>query len=163
MRCPFCQHHDLKVTDTRESGEGRSIRRRRECLACHRRFTTFETIELSSLQVQKRKGRYEQFSFEKLLIGIQKACRHTHISDEEACAIATAIQGELLQTDATSIPSREIGDLVMEKLKEKDEIAYIRFACEYRRFKDINELIDEIEHIAPKGGSCDPSGASLTH
>lgn len=148
MRCPFCQHHDLKVTDTRESGEGRSIRRRRECLACKRRFTTFETIEFSAVQVQKRDGHYEEFSFEKLLDGLQKACRHTKISQEEVHEIAMQIQGRLLKEESSSIPSQQIGDSVMQHLKQRDEIAYIRFACEYRRFKDINELIDEIEHIS---------------
>lgn len=150
MKCPFCQRNDSKVTDTRETSEGRSIRRRRECLECHRRFTTFETIELSSLQVKKRDGRFEEFQFEKLAFGIEKACRHTRISHEIVMEIASDIQSQLMQQSMTCVSSSQIGDLVMQALRQRDEVAYIRFACEYRRFKDINELIDAIELVAPQ-------------
>jgi transcriptional repressor NrdR len=149
MKCPFCQHLELKVTDSRDAPEGNAIRRRRECLNCLRRFTTFETIELT-LQVHKRDGRYEDFQQQKLINGLDAACRHTTISHEQVLAITSKITGELLQRQVRAISTTELGDMVMKELQMLDSIAYIRFACVYRRFKNIDELMDEIHTIEPK-------------
>jgi transcriptional repressor NrdR len=149
MKCPFCQHLELKVTDSRDAPEGNAIRRRRECLNCLRRFTTFETIELT-LQVHKRDGRYEDFQQQKLINGLDAACRHTTISHEQVLALTSKITGDLLQRQVRAINTTELGDMVMKELQELDSIAYIRFACVYRRFKNIDELMDAIRTIEPK-------------
>lgn len=149
MKCPYCHHEELKVTDSRYASEMNAIRRRRECLECQRRFTTFETIELI-LQVKKRDGRYEEFQQQKLIKGIDAACRHTTISREQAIAIASQITGDVMQRQAREISTTELGELVMRHLQVLDPIAYIRFACVYRRFKNIDELIDAIKSIKPK-------------
>lgn len=149
MKCPFCHSHEYKVTDTREASDVNAIRRRRECLNCLRRFTTFETIELT-LQVHKRDGRYEEFQQQKLINGIDAACRHTTISRDQVIAIASEITAELLQGQAGDITTTELGDMVIKYLQKRDPIAYIRFACVYRRFKNIDELVDAIKLIQPK-------------
>jgi transcriptional repressor NrdR len=149
MKCPFCHSHEYKVTDTREASDVNAIRRRRECLNCLRRFTTFETIELT-LQVHKRDGRYEEFQQQKLINGIDAACRHTTISRDQVIAIASEITAELLQGQAGDITTTELGDMVIKYLQKRDPIAYIRFACVYRRFKNIDELVDAIQLIQPK-------------
>lgn len=120
-----------------------TIRRRRECLKCQRRFTTFESVELT-IQILKRDGRYEEFSQQKLIKGLDAACRHTTISHEQVLEIASKITHELMQRQIREITTRQIGELVMEKLQGLDPIAYIRFACVYRRFTDIGELMDAI-------------------
>ncbi len=149
MQCPYCHHAELKVTDSRDAAEVNAIRRRRECLNCLRRFTTFETIELT-LQVHKRDGRYEEFQQQKLINGLEAACRHTTISHDQVIAIASKITGELLQLQAREVSTTELGDMVMKHLQMLDPIAYIRFACVYRRFKNIEELMDAIQSIQPK-------------
>lgn len=149
MRCPFCQHQELKVTDSRDASEVNAIRRRRECLNCLRRFTTFETMELS-LQVHKRDGRYEEFQQQKLINGLDAACRHTTISHDQVIAIAAQITSELMQAQVREISTTELGDMVMKQLQGLDPIAYIRFACVYHRFKKIDELTDAIQAIQPK-------------
>src|SRR5262245_28590675 len=126
MRCPFCAHEDLKVTDSRNALEANAIRRRRECLKCARRFTTFETVELT-MQVLKRDGRYEDFQEQKLINGLEAACRHTRISHEQARALASRVTSELLQQQVREISTKEIGEIVMKYLKGMDTIAYIRF------------------------------------
>lgn len=149
MQCPFCSHPESKVTDSRNAFDQNSIRRRRECLKCLRRFTTFETIDLT-LQVLKRDGRYEDFSQEKLIKGLDAACRHTRISHDQVRALAYKLTSDLMERQVREISTREIGEIVMEHLKNMDTIAYIRFACVYRRFKDVNELKSAIEHIVPE-------------
>lgn len=149
MKCPYCKHEDLKVNDSRNATEMNAIRRRRECLGCQKRFTTFETVELT-VEVKKRDGRYEDFQQHKLIKGLEAACRHTTVSHEQVIVIATQISGELLQSQVKEISTTEIGDLVMTKLQHLDPIAYIRFACEYRRFKDVTELMDVIQSIETK-------------
>jgi len=151
MKCPFCYHEELKVTDSRNATEVNAIRRRRECLNCLRRFTTFETVELT-MQVHKRDGRYEDFQQQKLIDGLASACRHTTISRERVTAIAAEITAELSQRQIREIETKELGELVMKHLQASDPIAYIRFACVYRRFKDIDELMDAIKSIEPKDG-----------
>lgn len=149
MKCPFCGHPELKVTDSRNATEANAIRRRRECLACGRRFTTFETLELT-IQVLKRDGHYEDFQEEKLINGMLAACRHTSISNEQVRAIAVKVTSELLEKQIHEVSTKEIGEIVMKYLKTMDVIAYIRFACVYRRFKDIHELMEAISSIHPK-------------
>lgn len=149
MKCPFCHHPDQKVTDSREATDVNAIRRRRECLNCLRRFTTFETIELT-LQVLKRDGHYEDFQQQKLVNGLDAACRHTTLSHDQVIAIASEITGELMQQQMRQISTTELGEMVMSRLQPLDPIAYIRFACVYRRFKDIEELMEAIRFIEPK-------------
>jgi len=151
MKCPFCNHEELKVTDSREAIEMNAVRRRRECLQCLRRFTTFETIELV-MQVHKRDGRYEDFEQQKLRKGLEAACRHTSISHDQVNALASQITMELLQKQVQEITTTELGEIVMKHLQALDPIAYIRFACVYRRFKNVNELMEAIQSIQPKDG-----------
>lgn len=149
MKCPFCEHEEFKVTDSRNALDANAIRRRRECLGCSRRFTTFETVELT-IQVQKRDELYEDFLEEKLLSGIEAACRHTRISYAQVRALASKITTQLVERQVREITTNEIGGIVMENLKAMDTIAYVRFACVYRRFTDIKELMEAIQSINPK-------------
>lgn len=149
MKCPYCHYEELKVTDSRESLELNAIRRRRECLGCLRRFTTFETFELM-VQVLKRDGRYEDFQQQKLIKGLEAACRHTTISHEQVIAIASQITSDIMHRQLREVSTTELGSLVMKQLQALDPIAYIRFACVYRRFKNIDELMDAIQSIKPK-------------
>lgn len=146
MKCPYCGFIDSKVTDSRSAGETNAIRRRRECLKCCKRFTTFETVELS-IQVQKRDGRYEDFQQTKLFNGIEAACRHTKISRDQVLQLTNQIIAELMERQVRGISTKELGEIVMKALQSIDSIAYIRFACVYRRFKEIKELVDAIESI----------------
>lgn len=149
MECPFCNHEGLKVIDSRDAPEMNAIRRRRECLLCNRRFTTFEIVELT-MQVHKRDGRYEEFQQQKLINGLESACRHTKVSREQVIALASQITGDLMQRQVREISTKELGEIVMKHLQGLDPIAYIRFACVYRRFKDINELMEAIKSIQSK-------------
>jgi transcriptional repressor NrdR len=158
MRCPFCKFDDLKVIDSREAPDGNAIRRRRECLNCLRRFTTFETVELT-LQVHKRDGRYEEFQQQKLINGLDAACRHTSISRDQVLALAAKVTSELLQRQIREVSTTELGEMVMKELQALDSIAYIRFACVYRRFKNIDELVEAIQTIQPK----DSRSAGIEH
>ncbi len=148
MRCPFCHHDESKVTDSRNAAETNAVRRRRECLSCLKRFTTFETVDLT-MQVLKRDGSYEEFSQEKLVRGMDAACLHTRISHEQVRTIAYRITTDLMERNVREISTTELGEIAMGYLQELDPIAYIRFACVYRRFKDVGELIDEIQKASP--------------
>lgn len=152
MKCPFCHHKELKVIDSREALETNAIRRRRECLECLRRFTTFETIELT-MQVLKRDGRFEDFQPQKLIKGLEAACHHTTISYEQVIALASQITDDLMNGNAKQVTTTELGEIVMKRLQTLDPIAYIRFACVYRRFKDVNELMEALEAVKPKDGA----------
>lgn len=149
MKCPFCGHEESKVTDSRNASETNAIRRRRECLQCGKRFTTFETVDIS-LQVRKRDGSFEDFSLQKLIKGLDSASRHTRISHDQVRDLATQIANELVENQAREITTTKLGELVMEKLRKLDTVAYIRFACVYRRFKDVDEIMDAIHTIAPE-------------
>jgi len=148
MRCPFCNNEESKVTDSRNAAETNAVRRRRECLSCLRRFTTFETIDLT-IQVQKRDGRYEDFRQDKLIKGMDAACRHTRISHDQVLALAYRITSDLMEGGVREIKTSELGETVMKHLQALDPIAYIRFACVYRRFTDVGELMDAIVNITP--------------
>lgn len=149
MKCPFCHQLELKVIDSRDAPEMNAVRRRRECMSCQRRFTTFETIELS-MQVHKRDGRFEDFQQQKLINGLLSACRHTTVSNDQVISLANEITGDLMQRQVREISTRELGDIVMRHLQNMDPIAYIRFACVYRRFKNIDELMEAIQSIEAK-------------
>lgn len=149
MRCPFCACEELKVTDSRNVLESNAVRRRRECLRCFRRFTTFETVDLT-IQVKKRDGRYEDFQQDKLIKGLDAACRHTRISHDQLRTLAYKITSDLMERQIREITTSELGGIVIQHLQALDSIAYIRFACVYRRFKDVNELMDAIEDVTPK-------------
>lgn len=146
MHCPFCSHEELKVTDSRNVTESNAVKRRRECLKCLRRFTTFETVDLN-IQVQKRDGRYEDFQQEKLIKGLEAACRHTHISHDQLRALAYRVAYDLMERQVREVRTSELGEIVMKHLQALDTIAYIRFACVYRRFKSVDELMGAIEDV----------------
>jgi transcriptional repressor NrdR len=146
VRCPFCSHEESKVTDSRDAIETNSIRRRRECCQCMKRFTTFETVDLS-LQVKKRDGTFEDFLQEKLIHGMDAACRHTRVSHDEVRGIAYKIKSDLVAKGVREISSQELGGIVIQHLKQIDVVAYIRFACVYKRFKDIRELLHAIQEL----------------
>ena len=147
MRCPYCGHHDLKVVDSRDSEVGEAIRRRRECLGCGQRFTTYERIEAVPFYVIKKDGRREDFDPQKLLSGLRKATEKRDISQERLRGIVEEIEADLRRSGRVEIPSREIGEMLMEKLKELDEVAYIRFASVYREFMDLQQVKREIEQV----------------
>lgn len=146
MRCPFCSHEESKVTDSRDTVENNAIRRRRECCQCMKRFTTFETVDLS-LQVKKRDGTFEDFQQEKLIHGMDAACRHTRVSHDQVRALAYKIKADLMAKGIREISSQELGDIVIRQLKDTDVVAYIRFACVYKRFKDVRELLEAIQEL----------------
>jgi transcriptional repressor NrdR len=147
MRCPFCSHEEFKVTDSRNAQETNAIRRRRECLNCLKRFTTFETVDLT-IQVHKRDGHYEDFQEDKLRRGLESACRHTRISHDQVRSLAYKISSDLMEKGVREVETTELGEIVMDQLKQMDMVAYIRFACVYRRFKDVDEFKDVIETLA---------------
>ena len=147
MRCPFCQSRDSRVLDSREQGNGASIRRRRECLACHRRFTTYERVEGGGLMVVKKDGRREEFSPQKLRQKMRVALTKRAVPEALVDAAIQRIENDLLAVGAPEVPSTAIGDLVLRELRALDEVAYIRFASVYRSFADIDELHREIEGL----------------
>ena len=146
MRCPFCGFEESKVTDSRNLLDLNSIKRRRECLKCNNRFTTFETVDLT-IQVSKRNGTYEDFNQNKLIKGLDAACCHSKISHDQVRALVSRITAELMVSQRREISAEELGELVMEELKKMDMVAYIRFACVYRRFKDVGEIAKVIASI----------------
>ncbi len=149
MRCPYCGFADTKVTDSRDADEG--IRRRRECLSCGQRFTTIERLAAASLLVAKKDGRREEFSRDKLLAGLRRACEKRPLPAGAVEAVADAVEAALRQRGAPEVPSEEIGELVMDHLRELDQIAYIRFASVYRSFTDLEELQRELEQLTEPG------------
>ena len=147
MKCPACGYHESKVTDTRPAEENASIRRRRECLECQKRFTTYEVIETIPLVVLKKDQKRESFDRNKILRGIIKACEKRSVSEEQMKKIARDIEIHLQNQLQPEVPSHKIGELVMDKLKEIDEVAYVRFASVYREFKDINTFMSELKNL----------------
>lgn len=150
MRCPYCGSGDTKVIDTREAGDSDVTRRRRECLKCSKRFTTYERVDEAELIVVKKDKKRERFDRHKLMRGILKACEKRPVKQEKIESIVDEIESDLRKMDSTEIPSRAIGELAMQKLKEVDEVAYVRFASVYRRFKDASQFINEIEGFRKK-------------
>lgn len=150
MKCPYCSYREDKVVDSRSTSEGTAIRRRRECLKCGRRFTTYEYIEEVSLMVIKKDGRREPFDRKKILAGIIKACEKRPVSLEKMEEMVAAIERAVQRYSAREVYSRRIGELVMEKLKALDDVAYVRFASVYRQFKDVGQFMDELKDILQK-------------
>lgn len=144
MRCPNCGFADSKVIDSRPIEEGNSIRRRRECLACQKRFTTFEVLESVQILVIKKDGTKELFDRSKMLTGIMKACQKRPVKGEE---IAAEIEAELQNDLVQEISSRRIGEMIMKKLKQRDDVAYVRFASVYREFKDVDTFLAELKEL----------------
>jgi len=147
VRCPFCGARDTRVIDSRELGGGESIRRRRECVVCGRRFTTYERVEPGGLMVIKRDGRREEFDSRKLRDKLRLALTKRPVSQEEVDRIVATVERELLATGKIEVPSTLIGEIVLRELKQLDEVAYIRFASVYRRFADLEDLRREMEAL----------------
>jgi len=147
LRCPFCFHSDSKVLDSRATEEGASIRRRRECTNCHRRFTTYERLDEIPFMVVKKDGRREPFNRNKILNGLLRACEKRPISLTEIEKVIDEIEKEIRNKMDREIHSAEIGEMVMERLKGLDEVAYVRFASVYRQFKDINSFLSELQEL----------------
>lgn len=147
MKCPFCNHPDSKVIDSRLSNEFDHIRRRRECDQCGRRFTTYERVEDILPMVIKKDGSREAFDHLKLKGGIKKACEKRPVSAEEINSIVMRVEETIQEKEEKEIPSKEIGELVMQELKKIDDVAYVRFASVYRSFRDINEFMEELKGL----------------
>ena len=147
MRCPFCANLEDKVVDSREVSAGQSIRRRRECLGCHRRFTSYENIETVPYRVVKKDGRREKFERDKLLNGLLKACEKRPVATARIQEIVEEVETVLQNTPDREVKTSDVGNLAMERLRNLDQIAYVRFASVYRQFGDISEFIEEIRHL----------------
>jgi transcriptional repressor NrdR len=150
MRCPKCGCQDDKVIDSRASREGATIRRRRQCLSCGCRFTTYEEVERGGLMVLKHDGRHEEFSREKLLSGIKKACQKRPISPKVIEDLAERIFNEVTDKYEREVPSDVVGKLVMDGLRQIDEVAYVRFASVYRRFQEATDFVNEVNKLEAK-------------
>jgi transcriptional repressor NrdR len=155
MKCPFCDNSGTKVLDSRPANENKSIRRRRECEKCARRFTTFEMVEETPLIVIKKDGSREEFSRDKMLRGLIRACEKRPVSMERLEMIVSEVEMQLRNTAHAEVDSRDIGEIVMEQLYPVDEVAYIRFASVYRQFKDINMFLKELTQILGKNEALD--------
>ena len=152
MRCPFCKVDDDKVIDSRASNDGFAIRRRRECLQCSRRFTTYERIEESPLRVIKKDERREPFERRKILLGLIKACEKRPIPIATLEEITERIENKVLERYDSEVPVEYLGELVMEELKQVDQVAYVRFASVYRDFKDVTDFMTELESMSAESG-----------
>ena len=147
MKCPSCGHLEDRVIDSRSAREGQAIRRRRECLKCRRRFTTYEVVETAPLLVIKKDGRREPFSRDKILNGLLRACEKRPIPAEKIHAIVDVIENDLMRQAVEEVSSSVIGERVMEELHRLDEVAYVRFASVYRHFKDLNQFLEELRSL----------------
>lgn len=147
MRCLKCGCHEDKVIDSRSSREGSTIRRRRECLGCGHRFTTYEEIQHEGIMVIKRDGRRESFSREKLLSSVHKACQKLPISPDDIEILAAQITGTVSEKYDTEVPYKDIGEYVMNGLRELDKVAYVRYASIYRRFEEITDFVQELQKL----------------
>lgn len=150
MRCPYCDYNGTKVLDSRPANENKSIRRRRECEQCGKRFTTFEMVEEMPLIIIKKDGSREEFNRDKVLRGLIKACEKRPVSMEQLESTVSEVEQALRNTAHTEVNSRDIGEFVMEQLYPVDEVAYVRFASVYRQFKDINMFMKELTQILTK-------------
>ena len=147
MKCPICNYQDSRVLDSRPVDDGASIKRRRECPSCGKRFTTYEVVDTVPIAVIKRDGRREFFDKHKLILGIERACQKRPVDSEE---IASSIESELQNSIVNEISSKDIGELVLSRLKEMDIVSYIRFASVYREFQDIDSFMEEIKSLSKK-------------
>ena len=149
MRCPFCSSVDSKVVDSRDTETG--VRRRRECLSCGKRFTTYERIEATPLWVLKKDGRREEFSHQKLLGGLVIASKKRDVAPERLAALVDEVENQLRGEHLSEVPSQIVGEMVMQRLREIDEIAYVRFASVYRQFKDVHQFVEEVKSLLGPG------------
>ena len=147
MKCPYCGHLEDKVVDSRESREGEVIRRRRECLECGRRFTSYERVDEIPYMVVKKDGKRERFERQKLIAGLLKACEKRPVKVSALEAIADRVEGALQERPDREMPATEIGQIVMQELRQLDKVAYVRFASVYRHFRDIGEFMTELEDL----------------
>lgn len=150
MKCPFCTHSEDKVIDSRESKEGDAIRRRRQCLACERRFTTYEKIDEIPYMVVKKDGRREKFERQKVLNGLIKACEKRPIPISKLAAIVDHIEGRLADSSERELSTTEVGEILMDELRQLDKIAYVRFASVYRDFQDEQAFLIELQNLLSK-------------
>lgn len=150
MKCPYCGYREDKVVDSRATAQRSAVRRRRECLKCGKRFTTYEYVEEVSLMVIKKDGRREPFDRKKILTGIMKACEKRPISMEKMEEIITQVERAIQKKSDREVSSSRIGELVIEKLKALDDVAYVRFASVYRQFKDLGQFMEELKGILGK-------------
>jgi transcriptional repressor NrdR len=157
MKCPFCGSSDDRVVDSRESREGEVIRRRRECVSCSRRFTSYETIEEIPYMVVKNDGRREPFDRKKLRAGLVKACEKRPVAAARLDTIVDEIEMRLHETEEREMPTSHIGALVMERLRELDKVAYVRFASVYRKFEDVDEFLHELKSLIGRAETKVPS------
>ncbi|MEK6843052.1 MAG: transcriptional regulator NrdR [Candidatus Micrarchaeota archaeon] len=151
MRCPYCGHMETKVLDSRDAEDLAVTRRRRECEKCEKRFTTYERVEFLDLMVKKKDGKTVPFERKKIEVGIHKACEKRPISHEKIEETVDEIERDIRKKEGTEISSTEIGEMVMDKLKKLDKVAYIRFASVYREFADLNEFEGEVKKLLKKG------------
>lgn len=151
MKCPFCSHEETRVVDSRLGKEGNNIRRRRECIDCERRFTTYERVEETLPLVIKKDGRRETFDRQKIISGIQRACEKRPVSIATIEKVVDQMELALQESGEKEIDASRIGEQVMSALQSIDEVAYVRFASVYRQFRDINEFMSELKEILAKG------------
>lgn len=147
MRCPFCKVDNDRVVDSRSSAEGAVVRRRRECLACGKRFTTYERVEEAPLRVVKKDGTRVPFDREKILAGVRKACEKRPVAADDMEKLVSGVEDEINKNYEREVPTRAIGEMVMERLKSLDSVAYVRFASVYREFKDPQEFVAAIQGV----------------
>ena len=147
MRCPYCQHEDTKVTDSRATDDGASIRRRRECISCKRRFTTYEIVEEAPIIVVKSNGGREQFNRQKLLQGILRACDKRNVPVGVMEDIVNRVERRLRNELVGEVPSEQLGEIVLEELKTVDQVAYVRFASVYRKFDNVDSFLKELNYL----------------
>ena len=147
MRCPFCQTDNDRVLDSRSSEEGYAIRRRRECMQCKRRYTTYERLEELAIKVVKKDGIREPFNREKIRLGLARACWKRPLSDDQIDTVVAEIESDVYANFETEIETQQLGGMVMEHLGRLDQVAYVRFASVYREFKDVHDFVDELEPI----------------
>lgn len=152
MKCPFCGYPESKVIDSRSIEDDTAIRRRRECLKCSKRFTTYEKIENIPILVIKKDSSREYFDREKIINGLIKACQKRPVSRNQMEAIAKEVEKDISNQMLTEVKSEYIGEIIMKKLKKVDEVSYVRFASVYREFKDINTFMEEIKNLMPDNG-----------
>ncbi len=158
MKCPFCSSTDTKVTDSRDTDDGASIRRRRQCLSCGRRFTTYETVETTPLRVIKKNGTREMFDRNKLRSGLVRACEKRNITTSQIEDIVNHIERTLRNDLKQEVSSERIGNLVMDELRQLDQVAYVRFASVYREFKDIGSFMNELKTLMGHSKSIEHKG-----
>lgn len=151
MKCPFCNYEDTRVVDSRLGKEGNNIRRRRECVECERRFTTYERVEETLPLVVKKDGRREMFDRHKIIAGMQRACEKRPVSIATIEKVVDQLEQSLQESGEKEIPASRVGEAIMEALQSIDEVAYVRFASVYRQFRDINEFMAELTDILAKG------------